>query len=338
MSAIFGCAGLELEPVELSFFKETDPLGFILFARNIDTPDQVRALVESFRDCVGREDAPVLIDQEGGRVQRLAPPHWAAYPPALRFGEIYADSPEKGIEAARLGGTLIGTDLQKLGISVDCAPVLDIPAAGADTIIGDRAFGTNADIIIELAGAFADGLMDAGVVPVIKHIPGHGRCTVDSHRELPRVDADQMQLSETDFKTFKSLNYTAWAMTAHAVYGDIDPDLPATFSQKVIKNVIRGEIGFHGFLISDDLSMQALSGSLKDRATMALAAGCDAVLHCNGRMDEMGEVANGLSALTGPEYARFALGKFKSHQADNTDEFDEDAGRARFDALLANKG
>ena len=326
---------MELTSVELSFYKETDPLGFILFARNIDTPDQVRALVDSFRECVGRADAPVLIDQEGGRVQRLGPPHWPAYPPASRYGEIYAANADQGIEAARLGGTLIGTDLQKLGITVDCAPVVDIPSPGADPIIGDRAFALKPDAIIELAGAFADGLMDAGVVPVIKHIPGHGRCKVDSHKELPRVDADRFQMRETDFKPFRSLNYTPWAMTAHAIYGDIDADLPATFSQKVIKDVIRKEIGFHGFLISDDLSMRALSGSFKDRTTLALAAGCDAVLHCNGSMDEMVEVANGLSTLTGPQYARFALGKFKSHQADNTDAFDEDAGRARFDALLA---
>jgi beta-N-acetylhexosaminidase len=286
-AAIFGCAGATLAPEEGAFFAGADPLGFILFQRNCVDPAQVRRLVAELRASVGRLDAPVLIDQEGGRVARLRPPHWRLYPSASRVAALGAEAPA----AARVVARLIADDLCALGITVDCLPVLDLPVPGADSVIGDRAYGTDAATVALIGHAACEGLLAGGVLPVLKHIPGHGRGNVDSHLACPLVSTAIHELEITDFAPFRALNGMPWAMTAHIVYDAVDPAQPATLSAKVIAEVIRGEIGFDGVLVSDDLSMQALGGSLGERAARALEAGCDVVLHCNGRLDEMREVA-----------------------------------------------
>ena len=296
-AAIYGCAGLRLSPGERDFFRQTQPYGFILFKRNIESPDQIRQLIGELRACVGRQDAPVLIDQEGGRVQRLGPPHWRVIPPARRFGELFAYDKRSGEEAAECNARIIAAELMDLGINVDCLPVLDVPVAGAHDIIGDRAFTAEPNGIAQLGAAVCRGLRQGGVMPIIKHIPGHGRARSDSHLELPVVDAALADLRATDFEAFRLVcdrtkgSADCWAMTAHVVYTAIDPRQPATTSSIVIEQFIRGEIGFNGPLISDDLSMKALSGGMSQRTERALQAGCDLVLHCNGEMAEMTEIA-----------------------------------------------
>ena len=297
-SAILGCSGLVLTDAERRFFAATDPLGFILFARNVDSPAQVAALVASLRETVGRADAPVLIDQEGGRVQRLRPPHWRAAPPGAPFARLAARTRPRAAAALWLNFRLIGRELAALGIDVDCAPVLDVPVPGAHDVIGDRAYGTEPSMVAALGRAAMDGLLDEGVLPVIKHIPGHGRALVDSHLALPVVEASRAELEAEDFPPFRALADAPWAMTAHVVYKAIDPTAPATTSARVIGEVIRGIIGFDGVLVSDDLSMQALGGGFADRTRSALDAGCDLVLHCNGDMAEMTEVAAALHPLS----------------------------------------
>ena len=304
--AIYGCAGLSLSQAEKDFFRETQPWGFILFARNVSSPGQVRTLIEELRATVGDAGAPVLIDQEGGRVARLKPPHWRQRPPAARFGALHDGNPDMAREAVYLNARLIAHDLVGLGINVDCLPVLDVPVAGAHDVIGDRAFAADPHVIIELGRAQIEGLLDGGVLPVMKHIPGHGRSTADSHLALPRVSASLAELSATDFVTFRSLDSCPLAMTAHVVYEAIDPQRPATTSPKVIRDVIRGEIGFAGLLMSDDLSMKALDGPLAARARAAQFAGCDLVLHCNGDMDEMRSVASEVKVLDGLSAKRSA--------------------------------
>jgi len=301
---IFGLAGLSVSDDERRFFADADPFGFILFARNCDTPEQIRALVADLREIIGRPDAPVLIDQEGGRVARLRPPHWREAPPAAVFGALAAQNDEAAVEATRLNAQLIGGELAALGIDVDCAPVLDIPAPGSHEIVGDRAFGDAPALVARLGRAAVEGFLAAGVIPVIKHIPGHGRAKVDSHHDLPVVEAGLDQLRAIDFAPFAALAGAPWAMTAHVVYEAIDPDNPATTSKTAITDIIRGEIGFDGVLVSDDLSMKALSGSLGERAAAALAAGCDIALHCNGEMDEMRAVAESASPLSTEAIAR----------------------------------
>ena len=297
--AIYGCAGPVLSTEEIAFFRETQPWGFIVFGRNIVDRDQLRALTQSLRDTVNDPKAPILIDQEGGRVARLKPPQWQERPPMARFGDLYATSPEAAREACYLNARLIAHDLCEVGINVDCLPVLDMPVDGADAIIGDRAFSRDPAIIIELGRIVIEGLMEGGVLPVMKHIPGHGRATADSHLALPHVTTGPEELSATDFVTFRSLDQCPMAMTAHVVYDAIDPQRPATTSPKVIRDVIRGEMGFDGLLMSDDVSMNALSGPLSVRAKAALFAGCDVVLHCNGNMTEMREVAEEAKPLDG---------------------------------------
>jgi beta-N-acetylhexosaminidase len=296
-AAVFGCSGLVLTEAERRFFERVDPLGFILFARNVGSPEQVRALVADLRALVGRSDAPVLIDQEGGRVQRLRPPHWRKAPAGAPFAKLAAGNPAGAVAALRLNYRLIGRELADLGIDVDCAPVLDVPVAGADDVIGDRALGAEPVQVAMLGRAVIDGLLDEGVLPVIKHIPGHGRAMVDSHHALPTVTASRADLESQDFPPFRALADAPWAMTAHVVYTAIDADQPATTSAKVIGEVIRGVIGFDGVLVSDDLSMKALGGAFDARARRALEAGCDVVLHCNGNMAEMEAVAAGIAPL-----------------------------------------
>jgi beta-N-acetylhexosaminidase len=296
-AAIFGCAGPLLTESETSFFREVAPFGFILFQRNCESPDQVRGLVRDLRDSIGRADAPVLIDQEGGRVARLRPPTWRAAPAPGRIGAIAARDRHLALEAARLNASLMGRELAGLGITVDCAPVLDLQVSGAHAgVVGDRALGNDPELVGALGRAICDGLLAGGVDPVIKHMPGHGRALVDSHRALPRVDASLDELRRTDFIPFRRLADMSWGMTAHVVYSAIDPERPATTSPKVIAEIIRGEIGFDGLLVTDDLNMQALQGDLADRTRRALSAGCDLALHCTGRLDEMEEVA----AAAGP--------------------------------------
>lgn len=301
LAAIFGVGGPSLTEDERAFFTRTKPVGYILFARNIETPAQVKALTAELRSLVPGFDPVILIDQEGGRVQRLRPPHWRFAPPAADFANLFASDQAAGRAATRTNMRLIGAELADLGIDVDCAPVVDVPVEGAHDIIGDRAYGRSPDGVAALAGECCEGLVDAGVIPVIKHIPGHGRASSDSHLELPVVDTDLATLRATDFAAFKALvRYThvpMFGMTAHVVYRAIDPDQPATQSAKVIGEIVRGEIGFQGLLMSDDLSMMALSGSFEDRTARSMAAGCDVALHCNGDMAEMVAIASACGKL-----------------------------------------
>ena len=295
---ICGCSGLELTADERRFMAETTPWGLILFRRNIGHPEQVAALTRQFRETVGRDDAPVLIDQEGGRVQRMGPPHWPVYPPAAAFGRLPV-SLERQADLARLSARLMGEDLRACGIDVDCLPVLDVPAEGGHLVIGDRAYADDPQRVIALARAATEGLMQAGVAPVMKHVPGHGRAGADSHLELPRVAASREALAAADFVPFRALSDLPMAMTAHVVYEAIDPVIPATTSRVVIQDVIRGEIGFDGLLMSDDLSMKALSGTFTDKCRALFAAGVDVALHCNGLLDEGREVAAASPVLSG---------------------------------------
>jgi beta-N-acetylhexosaminidase len=331
-AAILGCAGPTLSREEVAFFRDARPWGFILFARNVATPDQVRALVAALRDTVGRPDAPVLIDQEGGRVQRLGPPHWRRYPPGRAYGDLAGNDPLLRREITRLGARLMAHDLAQLGINADCVPVLDVPDPEGHEIIGDRAYGRTPEEVAYLGRAAAEGLIAGGVLPIIKHIPGHGRAKADSHLELPVVEASWDDLDGRDFAPFRVLSDMPMAMTAHVIYAAVDKKRPATTSKKAIRKVIRGAIGFDGLLMSDDLSMKALSGSFRDRAEDSLAAGCDVVLHCNGEMAEMMAVLDGTGALKGRAARRAdaALARI----ARTPEPFDADEGRARFDAAF----
>ena len=308
-AAIFGCAGPDLTPDERAFFRDADPLGFILFARNVDTPERTRRLVEELRSCVARAEAPVLVDQEGGRVARLKPPHWRQAPPARLLGELYARNQEQGLEATRLNSRLLAADLVSIGADVDCLPVLDLAFPETHAVIGDRAYAAEPEPVAALGRAAAEGLMAEGVLPVIKHMPGHGRATVDSHHQLPTVSASREVLERTDFLPFKLLSDLPWAMTGHLLFEAIDPKAAITVSARGVKDVIRGHIGFGGLLLSDDLNMEALGGSLGDRATRALVAGCDIALHCNGQMAEMVEVAGRAGEMTEAAQNRVDAGR-----------------------------
>jgi beta-N-acetylhexosaminidase len=327
---IAGLAGLELTSAERRLFQEYSPWGYILFARNIATPEQTIRLTETLRECSGRPDTPILIDQEGGRVQRLHTPQWPAYPPARFLGNVYATDRECGLRAAWLQSRLIAFDLRRLGITVNCLPVLDVPVAGAHDVIGDRAYSMHPFEVEELGRAACHGLIEGGVLPVIKHIPGHGRSIADSHEELPRVEADLSALRSSDFMPFQQLSDMPIAMTAHVVYSAIDAQRPATISPVVIDTVIRSWIGFNGLLISDDLSMRALTGAMADRTNLAIAAGCDIVLHCNGDFAQMQQVAEAAPVLAGAALDRVeqALERLRTPQAD-----DEAALRAEFARL-----
>lgn len=314
---------------ERDFFRAVNPLGFILFQRNCQTPDQVQALVAALRAAVGRADAPVLIDQEGGRVARLKPPHWPAYPAAAALAALGG---ERAREAVRLGARLIADDLAGLGITVDCLPVLDIPVAGADAVIGDRAYGDNAAAVTALGRAACEGLLAGGVLPVLKHIPGHGRATVDTHHALARVTAPQAALAASDFAPFRALADMPLAMTAHIVYTAYDAERPATLSRRVIESAIRSSIGFDGLLLTDDLSMRALGGGFAARAAGALEAGCDVVLHCNGDRAEMTEVAGAVGALSAAARARADRAEARRGAAQP---LDRPALEARLRALVA---
>jgi beta-N-acetylhexosaminidase len=331
---ITGVAATSITPAERTFLREASPWGLILFKRNIDDPQQVSNLINDFREGVGRDDAPVLVDQEGGRVQRLGPPHWPAYPPGAVFGEIYDRNPAVGIAAAKLGARLIAADLQALGITVDCLPLADLRLPDADLVIGNRAYGAKPDKVATIAGAVAEGLMDGGVLPVLKHIPGHGRAMADSHKSLPIVTADRAELEATDFAAFRQLHRLPLGMTAHVVYTALDT-LPATTSRTMINEVIRGFIGFQGLLMSDDVSMGALSGTIGERSAACLAAGCDVVLHCNGNIEEMEDVAENSSELTGASAQRAAAALAARRRPS---EIDLSTARVEFARILRETG
>src|SRR5712672_953124 len=313
---ITGVSGPELTAAEREFIRSERPWGFILFKRNIETPAQVILLVRELREAIGNPEAPVLIDQEGGRVQRLGPPHWPVYPPGGVFGVLYDIDPALGLTAARLSARLMAADLTELGVTVDCLPLADVPVAGADAVIGARAYGTEPGKVAAIARAVTEGLEQGGVLPVLKHIPGHGRATADTHFRLPEVDTSRTELERVDFAAFQPLADLPMAMTAHVVFSAIDPAHPATTSATIIRQVIRGVIGFHGLLMSDDVSMNALAGSIAERTRAIVAAGCDMVLHCNGKLDEMREVAAETPELSGEalERARMALGARQAPQ------------------------
>lgn len=329
-AVVLGCAGERLTREEIRFFAAADPLGFVLFRRNCRARDQLRALVAELRGCVARADAPVLVDQEGGRVARLPPPEWRAYPAAAQIAML----PDPlAAEAARLGARLIADDLAGVGITVDCAPVLDLPARGADPVIGDRAFGNEPARVARLGRAFCEGLLAGGVLPVIKHIPGHGRASVDSHRACPRVEANRAILAHSDFAPFRALSAMPWAMTAHIVFSAIDDTAPATFSRRVIDTIIRGDIGFGGVLLSDDISMGALDGGLGERTRRAVDAGCDLVLHCNGVLREMAEIVDAAPPISSAAQARIARGEALRRRW--REDIDRRAAGLRFAELMA---
>jgi beta-N-acetylhexosaminidase len=328
---ITGVSGPELSAAEREFIRVERPWGFILFKRNIETPAQVIRLVGELRGAMGQPDAPVLIDQEGGRVQRFGPPHWPVYPPGAVFGVLYDIDPALGLSAARLSARLMAADLLELGVTVDCLPLADLPVAGADAVIGNRAYGTEPGKVAAIARAVTQGLEQGGVLPVLKHIPGHGRATADTHFRLPEVDTSKAELERTDFAAFQPLADLPMAMTAHVVFSALDPAQPATTSATIIQQVIRGVIGFQGLLMSDDVSMNALAGSIAERTRAIIAGGCDMVLHCNGDLGEMREVAAETPELSGEalERAGRALASRRAPQA-----FDRVAARAGLDALV----
>lgn len=330
---IVGCSGLELTARETRFFEREKPWGFILFARNIDNPDQVRQLCAALRRSVDREDAPILIDQEGGRVQRLRPPHWYAYPPAAMLGALHAREAKAGERAVWLLSRLHAHDLLDMGIDVDCLPVLDVPAPDGHDVIGNRAYGRDPDVVAHLGRLACEGLIAGGVLPVVKHIPGHGRATADSHLALPHVATEVETLKKIDFEPFRRLADQSMAMTAHVVYEALDKDAPATTSKRMVEEIIRGWIGFDGLLMSDDVSMHALSGDFAARTDSIVAAGCDIVLHCNGDMAEMEKVAARVPQLAGMAAERAARALATKGKPDGN--FDAKAGRDELSELIA---
>jgi beta-N-acetylhexosaminidase len=332
-AAIVGISGPELGGEERARLADGNPLGFILFARNCQAPDQVRALVAELRAAVGRPDAPILIDQEGGRVMRLRPPAWPPRVAARTFGLLAQADLATGCEAAWLQARLIAADLAALGITVDCAPVLDLGLPETTEAIGDRAFAAEPSVVTELGRATISGLMDGGILPVIKHLPGHGRARVDSHVELPVVDAPLATLEAADFWPFRELAGVApMAMSAHVLYPALDPERCATQSPGVIREVIRGAIGFGGLLLSDDLGMGALGGSPGERAARALAAGCDVALHGSGDIAVTAEVLRAAPALDGEAAQR--VGRALA-AARPPAPFDPGTAQTRLDQLLA---
>ena len=332
---ITGVSGPELNAAEREFIRAERPWGFILFRRNVENPTQVARLISELRHEVGQADAPVLIDQEGGQVQRLRPPHWRNYPSGAVLGALYDIDPALGLAAGRLSARLIAADLIDLGITVDCLPLADVPVAGADDVIGDRAYGREPNKVAAIARAVTQGLEQGGVLPVLKHIPGHGRATADSHLALPTVDTPRAELERTDFAAFQPLADLPMAMTAHVVFSALDPAHPATTSATIIQQVIRGVIGFQGLLMSDDVSMNALAGSLAERTKAIIAAGCDMVLYCAGEREGMREVAREAPELSGKALARArrALASRKAPQP-----FDRPMAQAELEALVARVG
>ena len=331
-AVVYGCAGMALSAEERQFYRDANPLGFILFARNIDTPDQVRHLTAELRASVDRPDAIIMIDQEGGRVQRLRPPHWSDYPAMQKFGAKAGSDADGAAECVKLVYRLIAEDLSALGIDVDCAPVLDLPAPDGHEIIGDRAFSDDPEIIARLGQACCDGLAAGSVMPVIKHIPGHGRATADSHIELPRVETARDVLEQTDFTPFRALRHAPAAMTAHIVYDALDPEHPGSSSRTVVADIIRNHIGFDGLLFSDDVCMKALQGPLAGRVTSVLDAGCDVALHCDGNFDDMMAIAEACPRMRPDSVDRLNAAR---PSATDSQSIDRDAAERQISAFLA---
>ncbi len=331
-AAIYGLEGAELKPDERAFFREADPAAFILFRRNCETTEQLLRLTDSLRDLSGRADLPILIDQEGGRVARMRPPEWPAFPAGEAFARLYDAAPSSAIEAARSNARAVALMLRSCGINVDAVPVLDVRQEGASDIVGDRALGSEPMQVAALGRAVLDGLASAGVVGIIKHMPGHGRALVDSHKELPVVTADAEDL-DRDLEPFERLSSAPMGMTAHVIYTAWDPDLPASQSPTVIGDIIRGRIGFNGWLMSDDIGMEALAGDFASRAAGVVAAGCDVALHCSGKMDEMVAVAGAVPAMSDEGEARLARAMASTMIDDDGPDFAEAV--AKRDSLLA---
>ncbi len=332
-AAIYGIEGFTLTDDERAFLRDAEPAGMIVFRRNCADPAQLLALTDSMRELLGRDDLPILIDQEGGRVARMRPPVWQAFPAAERFDDLYRIAPSSAIEATRSNARALGLMLRQCGVNVDCLPLLDVRQPGATDIIGDRALGAEPMQVAALGRAVLDGLGSAGVVGVVKHMPGHGRALVDSHKELPFVNASAEEL-ETDLEPFERLSWAPMGMTAHVVYEAWDAELPASLSPTVIRDIIRGRIGFDGWLMSDDLGMEALAGDMGSRAAGVVAAGCDVALHCSGKLDEMIAVAKAVPAMTAEGEARLsrAMAATRIDSDDGADFADAIANR---DALLA---
>jgi beta-N-acetylhexosaminidase len=339
---VFGCAGTALSAEERAFFREVDPYGFILFARNIEDREQVRVLVDDLRGCVSHAHAPVLIDQEGGRVRRMRPPHWRDYLAPGIFTDAFATRPEQALEAFALSAELMAADLFEIGIDVDCVPMLDVRQPGSDKqVIGDRALGDDPQTVIRLGDAMVAGIERAGVVGVIKHMPGHGRSVVDSHLDLPLIEATADDLRAVDYVPFRHFaDSVPYGMTGHLLYTALDADCPSTLSPKVIQDVIRGEIGFDGLLFTDDISMGALSetrggGPIGERSRRSIEAGCDVLLHCNGEMDEMRAVADAVGRLDGDGARRAARADAKrAAVARGRNSLDAEEAVRHLDALL----
>ena len=331
-AAIYGLEGLELTEDERCFFMDADAAAFILFRRNCDNPKQLLRLTDSLRDLTGRDNLPILIDQEGGRVARLRPPAWPAFPAAEKFADLYRVAPSSAIEAARSNARALALMLRSVGVNVNALPLLDVRQEGASDIIGDRALGSNPMQVAALGRAILDGMASAGVVGIIKHMPGHGRALVDSHKELPVVTASAEEL-ESDLEPFQRLASAPMGMTAHVVYNAWDPDRPASMSPKVIRDVIRGSIGFEGWLMSDDIGMEALQGDFAKRASGVVAAGCDAALHCSGKMEEMVAVANAVPPMSPEGEARLARAMASTMLEPDGPDFKEEI--AKRDTLLA---
>ncbi|MGI0527953.1 beta-N-acetylhexosaminidase [Rhizobium giardinii] len=329
---ISGCKGLTITPEEKAFFAGERPWGFILFGRNIGEPEQISDLTASLRDSIGNPDAPVLIDQEGGRVQRIRPPIVPQYPNGAAIGEIYRRDREQGLRAAWLMSRLHAFDLMRFGITVDCLPVLDVPIEGSSDVIGNRAYGHDPQAVAAIGAAAAAGLKGGGMLPVMKHMPGHGRAFVDSHHKLPVVDVPFEELAKSDFVPFVAMKNELMAMSAHIVFTAIDPENPATTSPKVVHDVIRGHIGFDGLLMSDDVSMNALAGNIEERARGIVAAGLDLVLHCHGIMDEMLQVARVVPVISGETLRRVNAVEAGFAKPDASDEA---ALRDEFNGMLA---
>ena len=331
-AAIYGLAGTELTAEEAAFFADSRPSGYILFKRNIESREQLRRLTDALRDLEGHDEVPILIDQEGGRVARMRPPEWQSFPPGEAFDRLYQLAPSSAIEAARVNARALGLMLNEVGINVDCLPMLDVRQPGANDIVGDRALGSEPMQVASLGKAILDGLKSAGVLGVIKHIPGHGRALADSHLELPVVDAGEDELA-IDIEPFERLRDAAMGMTSHLLYTEWDAERPASQSPIVIHDIIRQRIGFDGFLMSDDIGMEALAGDHGQRAAACVAAGCDVALHCDGKIENMILVANAVPALSAEGEARLSRAMAMRFTPD--DEMDFAEAVAKRDALLA---
>jgi len=331
-AAIYGLAGTELMAEEAAFFADSSPSGYILFKRNIESREQLRRLTDALRDLEGHDEVPILIDQEGGRVARMRPPEWQSFPPGEAFDRLYQLAPSSAIEAARVNARALGLMLNEVGINVDCLPMLDVRQPGANDIVGDRALGSEPMQVASLGKAILDGLKSAGVLGVIKHIPGHGRALADSHLELPVVDAGEDELA-IDIEPFERLRDAAMGMTSHLLYTEWDAERPASQSPIVIHDIIRQRIGFDGFLMSDDIGMEALAGDHGQRAAACVAAGCDVALHCDGKIENMILVANAVPALSAEGEARLSRAMAMRFTPD--DEMDFAEAVAKRDALLA---